>query len=52
MGPLVVHDEVYRAEYAYPKRLIVPHLRWRLARPLGETYGVPVEVRNPFTMEV
>ena len=51
-GRMMVSDEVLRAEFAYPKRLVVPYLRWRWARPLEETYGVPVEIRNPFTLEV
>jgi hypothetical protein len=51
-GRVMESSEILRAEFAYPKRLFVPHLRWRWAKPLTHTYDIPVEVCNPFTLEV
>ena len=51
-GRVLISDEIARAQFAYPKRLIVPYMRWRWARRLEEIYGVAVEVKNPFTMRV
>jgi hypothetical protein len=51
-GRMMESTEILRAEFAYPKRLYVPHLRWRWAPPLRDLYGVPVEIKNVFTMEV
>jgi hypothetical protein len=50
-GRIMESTEILRAEFAYPKRLYVAHTRWQLAKPLGEAYGVPVEIRNPFTLD-
>lgn len=42
----------WRAQYAYPKRLYVPHESYRLVAPLKASYGVPVTLINPYTGEV
>jgi hypothetical protein len=36
----------WRAQKAYPNTLFIPYEAWRLARPLAETYGVPVYLKN------
>jgi hypothetical protein len=36
----------WRAQFSYPIRLFVPFEAHRLARPLSEAYGVPVELAN------
>lgn len=51
-GRIEESDNILRAEFAYPKKLYVPTIRWRWARPLRDTYAVPVEIKNVFTMEV
>ena len=50
-GRMIENDNILRAEFAYPKRLIVPHVNWRWAKPLRESYGCPVEIHNVFTMD-
>jgi hypothetical protein len=41
-GKIVVHDQGYRAQYAYPKRLWVPARMPDNLTSLLEVYGVPV----------
>jgi hypothetical protein len=49
----VVHGQFgWRAQYAYPKRIYIPHESYRLVAPLKATYGVPVNLINPYTGEV
>jgi hypothetical protein len=40
-GGVVEHMDGYRAAKAYPKRLIVPHMAMRIAKPLYESYNIP-----------
>lgn len=49
-GRVMQSDDILRAEFAYPKRLFVPFRTWKKAKPLTELYGVPVLLKNPFTM--
>lgn len=51
-GRIMQTDEIVRAEFAYPKRLFLPHRSWQWGKPLKEAYGIPVWLKNPFTMEV
>lgn len=51
-GTVVVHEEGYRAEYAYPKRLIVTAVSyWRHGRAIAATYGIPVVWRPIWIVE-
>ena len=43
-GRVMVSDDILRAEFAYPKKLYLPFRRSRCAKPLKETYGVPIEI--------
>ncbi len=50
-GSIVPGELGWRAQYAYPKQLYVPHKNYLLAAPLKLTYGVPVRILNPYTGE-
>lgn len=50
-GTIVPGRLGWRAQYAYPKRLYVPHDKYRLVAPLKATYQVPVHLINPYTGE-
>src|SRR4051812_41772599 len=43
-GTIIVADLGFRAEYAYPYKLYVPPLDWRKAKPLEDSYHVPVHI--------
>lgn len=45
-GKVVEATAGWRSQFAYPVKLYVPFEAWRLAKPLSETYGVPVELAN------
>jgi hypothetical protein len=47
-GKVIVGTKGYRASRARPRRLYVPHSKWRLAKPLQDAYCVPVDRANPF----
>lgn len=47
-GGMIDGGDGYRAEFAYPKRIFLPYLSWKLADAL-EVYGVPVVLMNPYT---
>lgn len=36
----------WRAQYAYPKKLLVPYSLYKLAKPLSKAYGVPYSLFN------
>jgi hypothetical protein len=40
----------WRAQYGYPRRLLVPFEAWRLVKPLRDAYGVPVELSNTLAL--
>jgi hypothetical protein len=40
----------WRAQYGYPRRLLVPFEAWRLAVDLKSAYGVPVELSNTLAL--
>ena len=48
-GKVVEGTRGFRAEFAYPTWLYVPFELWAQADAL-KRYGVPVEIRNPFTI--
>jgi hypothetical protein len=46
-GKVIPGTQGWRAEYGYPERLYVPfEVARSIARPLADTYGVPVELLN------
>jgi hypothetical protein len=45
-GGIIPAQTGWRAQFAYPKMLLVPYSRWRLAKPLAEAYGVPYKLYN------
>ncbi len=45
-GGLVPGQYGWRAQHAYPKRLLIPYTYARLALPLKEAYGVPFKLWN------
>ena len=50
-GTIVPGRLGWRAQYAYPKRLYVPHDKYQLVAPLRKRYQVPVHLINPYTGE-
>jgi hypothetical protein len=36
----------WRAQFAYPKLLLVPYSRWKVAKRVAEQYGVPFKLYN------
>lgn len=51
-GHMVDGGDGYRAEFAIPKIIYVPHLSWRVGEILEAEYGVPVHPLNPYTGKV
>jgi hypothetical protein len=47
-GKVIPGSQGFRAQRARVKRLFVPYEDWRYADPLGDAYGVPVEVAYLF----
>jgi hypothetical protein len=47
-GTVIPGQLGWRAQYAYPKCLYVPHESYRLVAPLKASYGVPVKLINPY----
>ena len=47
-GTIVEGEQGWRAQYAYPRQLFLPHYDWRLVRPLRELYGIPAKLKNPY----
>jgi hypothetical protein len=46
-GKVIPGTQGWRAEYAYPDKLFVPfEFARKLARPVADTYGVPVQLMN------
>jgi hypothetical protein len=45
-GGIVPGTAGWRAQFAYPKLLLVPYSRWHIAKALAETYGVPFKFYN------
>jgi len=36
----------WRAQFAYPQKLLVPYSRWKIARKVAAEYGVPFQLYN------
>jgi hypothetical protein len=36
----------WRAQFAYPRKLLIPYTLWKLAMPLKAAYGVPYQLYN------
>jgi len=45
-GGIVPGQVGWRAQYAYPHKLLIPYTRWKLAIELSEAYGVPFKLYN------
>lgn len=45
-GGIVPGTIGWRAQYAYPKMLLVPYSRWQIARTISEVYNVPFKLYN------
>lgn len=45
-GKIIPGSEGWRAQFAYPKKLLVPYSRAKIARQLSETYNVPFKLYN------
>lgn len=48
-GTLIAATQGWRAEFAYPRRLLVPFERWRYVEPLRNLYGIPISLANTLT---
>jgi hypothetical protein len=47
-GDVIVADWGYKAQFAFPQRLLVDHRRWQLSRELRAAYGCWTELWNPY----
>lgn len=45
-GNIIPGQLGWRAQFAYPKKLLVPYSRWKYAREISKTYGVPFQLYN------
>lgn len=45
-GKIVEGTQGWRAEFGYPRNLLVPFEAYALVAPLKDAYGVPVELAN------
>jgi hypothetical protein len=45
-GKVIEGSQGWRAEKSYPVQLFVPFEAYKLAKPLADTYGVPVKLMN------
>jgi hypothetical protein len=45
-GGIIPADTGWRAQFAYPKKLLVPYSRWRIAKQVAAAYGVPYKLYN------
>jgi len=45
-GGIIPADTGWRAQYAYPRKLLIPYSRWRIAKALAEAYDVPFQLYN------
>ena len=36
----------WRAQYAYPRKLLIPYSLYKLGKPLADAYGVPFQLYN------
>lgn len=45
-GGIVPGTVGWRAQFAYPHKLLVPYSRWQVAKKLADIYGVPYKLYN------
>jgi hypothetical protein len=45
-GGIIPGNLGWRAQFAYPKKLLVPYSRYKIARALAERYNVPYKLYN------
>jgi hypothetical protein len=45
-GGIIPADTGWRAQFAYPKKLLVPYSRWRIAKQIAAAYDVPFKLYN------
>jgi len=45
-GGIIPGDLGWRAQYAYPKKFLIPYKYFKIAVSLSETYGVPFKLYN------
>lgn len=45
-GIIIPGQHGWRAQYAYPKKLLIPYSAYKLLVPLKEKYGVPAQLFN------
>jgi hypothetical protein len=50
-GGVIPGEQGWRAQFAYPRALLVPYECWQLAVALRERYGVPVRLANTFRLK-
>lgn len=47
-GRVIAGTQGWRAQFAYPRCLLVPYAHWRFVRPLRAAYGIPIRLGNVF----
>jgi len=45
-GGIVPGQHGWRAQFAYPHKLLVPYSRWKIAKAVAAAYGVPFQLYN------
>lgn len=45
-GGIIPADTGWRAQFAYPKKLLVPYSHWRIAKQVAANYDVPYQLYN------
>ncbi|HVI78379.1 MAG TPA: hypothetical protein VM715_09465 [Candidatus Acidoferrum sp.] len=45
-GAIIPASTGWRAQFAYPQKLLVPYSRWKIARKVAAEYGVPFQLYN------
>jgi len=45
-GGIVPGQYGWRAQFAYPRKLLVPYSHWKIAKPIAERYNVPFKLYN------
>jgi hypothetical protein len=50
-GGVVPAEWGFRAQFAYPRKLLLPYECWELMTPLRDDYRVPVKLANTFRLK-
>jgi len=45
-GGIIPAETGWRAQFAYPKKLLVPYSKWRIAKQIAAVYDVPYKLYN------